>query len=85
MRIDVLTLFPEMFAGVLGSSILKRAAQEIDGRPPVVSYRLTDVTLPGSSRQGTLHLNLARAWVLGESGGFVSRTVDLVGLSLSLK
>lgn len=27
MRIDILTLFPEMFAGVLGSSILKRAAQ----------------------------------------------------------
>src|ERR1035437_7293286 len=25
MRIDVLTLFPEMFTGVLGSSILKRA------------------------------------------------------------
>ena len=27
MRIDVLTLFPEMFASVLGSSILKRAAE----------------------------------------------------------
>lgn len=27
MRIDILTLFPEMFTGVLGSSILKRAAQ----------------------------------------------------------
>ena len=26
MRIDVLTLFPEMFDGVLGASILKRAA-----------------------------------------------------------
>ncbi|MEM6853599.1 MAG: hypothetical protein AAF593_04235, partial [Planctomycetota bacterium] len=29
MRIDVLTLFPEMFAGVLDSSILKRAAADI--------------------------------------------------------
>jgi tRNA (guanine37-N1)-methyltransferase len=28
VRIDVLTLFPEMFAGVLGSSILKRAAEK---------------------------------------------------------
>lgn len=28
MRIDVLTLFPEMFTGVLGSSILKRAAEK---------------------------------------------------------
>ena len=27
MRIDILTLFPEMFAGPLGSSILKRAVQ----------------------------------------------------------
>ena len=27
MRIDVLTLFPEMFQGVLGSSMLGRAAQ----------------------------------------------------------
>ncbi len=29
MRIDVLTLFPEMFTGVLGSSILRRAAQDV--------------------------------------------------------
>jgi len=29
MRIDVLTLFPEMFAGVLESSILKRAAADV--------------------------------------------------------
>jgi tRNA (guanine37-N1)-methyltransferase len=28
MRIDLLTLFPEMFTGVLGSSILKRAAEK---------------------------------------------------------
>ena len=28
MRLDVLTLFPEMFAGVLGSSILKRANEK---------------------------------------------------------
>ncbi len=28
MLIDILTLFPEMFAGVLGSSILKRAAEK---------------------------------------------------------
>lgn len=29
MRFDILTLFPEMFAGVLGSSILRRAAVDI--------------------------------------------------------
>ena len=49
MRIDVLTLFPDMFEGVLGSSILKRAAETVlpppqakdqTPRPPVVSYHL---------------------------------------------
>ena len=37
MRIDVLTLFPEMFGPVLGSSILKRAAEA-----DLVSYHLTN-------------------------------------------
>ena len=27
MRIDLVTLFPEMFTGVFGTSILKRAAE----------------------------------------------------------
>ncbi|HEX7010337.1 MAG TPA: tRNA (guanosine(37)-N1)-methyltransferase TrmD [Phycisphaeraceae bacterium] len=50
MRIDILTLFPQMFEGVLGSSILKRAAEAVPDpadparvRPPVVSYHLTDI------------------------------------------
>ena len=49
MRFDVLTLFPEMFAGVLGSSILKRAAQPPSDCPdspaddPLVTYHLTDI------------------------------------------
>src|ERR1700679_1347093 len=38
MRIDILTLFPEMFAGFLGTSIPKRAAEK--GR---VSYHLTNI------------------------------------------
>jgi tRNA (guanine37-N1)-methyltransferase len=38
VRIDVLTLFPEMFSPVLGASILKRAAEA--GR---VEYHLTDI------------------------------------------
>ncbi len=29
MRIDILTLFPEMFAGVLGASILRRASEAV--------------------------------------------------------
>lgn len=53
MRIDVLTLFPDMFEGVLGSSILKRAAEPVPDpadptnpekiRQPVVSYHTTDI------------------------------------------
>lgn len=38
MRIDVLTLFPEMFTGVLGASILKRAVEA-----GVVSYHLHNI------------------------------------------
>lgn len=38
MRIDVLSLFPEMFGPVLGSSILKRAAEAA-----VASYHVTDI------------------------------------------
>jgi tRNA (guanine37-N1)-methyltransferase len=56
MRIDVLTLFPEMFANVLGTSILKRAADPslyveddedtFPDAPPIqapVSYHLTNI------------------------------------------
>jgi tRNA (guanine37-N1)-methyltransferase len=56
MRIDALTLFPEMFASVLAASILKRAADpslygedaedSFPDRPPVaapVSYHLTNI------------------------------------------
>ncbi len=49
MRIDILTLFPEMFSSVLGSSILHRAASDVadpatgEIRPPVVSYHLTNI------------------------------------------
>lgn len=53
MRIDVLTLFPDMFQGVLGSSILRRASEPVPDpadpdnpekvRPPVVSYHTTDI------------------------------------------
>lgn len=50
MRIDVLTLFPEMFHGVLGASILKRAAEAVPDpadptviRPPVASYHIHNI------------------------------------------
>lgn len=39
MRIDVLTLFPEMFSGVFGHSILKRAAEMNAASYQVVNFR----------------------------------------------
>src|SRR4026209_578800 len=38
LRIDILTLFPEMFPPILGTSIPKRAAQK-----GLVEYRLTNI------------------------------------------
>lgn len=38
MRIDILTTFPEMFAGVFGSSILKRACDK-----GIIEYRLHNI------------------------------------------
>src|SRR5437868_5805162 len=40
MRIDVLTLFPEMFPGVINASILGRALKE--GRAEVVLHNIRD-------------------------------------------
>jgi tRNA (guanine37-N1)-methyltransferase len=39
MNIDVLTLFPEMFDGVLGSSILKKAADQEAVKYNIVNFR----------------------------------------------
>ncbi len=47
MRIDVLTLFPEMFAPVLGASILKRAQEA--GK---VDYHLTDIREHTTNKHG---------------------------------
>lgn len=39
MKIDILTLFPEMFTGVFGSSILKKAQEKEAVRLSVVNFR----------------------------------------------
>jgi tRNA (guanine37-N1)-methyltransferase len=59
MRIDVLTLFPEMFPAVLGSSILKRAAEAVkhpkdhaEVRAPVVSYHVHDIRAYTQDKHG---------------------------------
>lgn len=40
MKIDFLTLFPEMFQGVLGSSILQKAQEKEAVRFDVINFRL---------------------------------------------
>lgn len=58
MRIDVLTLFPDMFSSVLGSSILKRAADpdlqpsQPGVQPPLVRYHLTDIRACSADKHG---------------------------------
>ena len=47
MRIDVLTLFPAMFEGVLGASILKRA-----GEAGAVAYHLHDIRAHTADKHG---------------------------------
>ncbi|MDJ1631666.1 hypothetical protein QNN00_19880 [Bacillus velezensis] len=39
MKIDFLTLFPEMFQGVLGSSILQKAQEKEAVRFDVINFR----------------------------------------------
>ena len=43
MRIDIVTLFPQMFQSVLDASMLKRAAEDNGQRPAPVSYHLTNI------------------------------------------
>jgi len=50
-----------------------------------LSYRLMELRLPGSHRQATLHLNLAKAWLMGSSDSFINSSVDLAGLSMTFK
>jgi hypothetical protein len=47
------------------------------------SYRLFDFKFPGSQRDATLHLNLAKAWIVGHGGPFFDTSVDLAGFSFS--
>ena len=50
-----------------------------------VSYRLLDFKCPGRHRVATLHVNIAKAWVVGNQESFVDSSVELAGLSVSFK
>ena len=47
------------------------------------AYRLGTVRLPTESGRATVHLNIAKAWLLDGAAALVGGSVDLVGLSLT--
>jgi len=49
------------------------------------SYQLFDFRFPGTSRPSTLHLNLARVWIMGESRLPTTGEMYLAGFSLTFK
>jgi hypothetical protein len=50
-----------------------------------IAYRLFDFKIPGTERGASLHLNLAKAWVLAGPSNVVKTSVDLAGFSVTLK
>src|SRR5262245_56339090 len=50
-----------------------------------IAYRCFDFTLPGSERRATLHINLAKAWVLAGPSNVVPASINLAGFSVTLK
>jgi hypothetical protein len=50
-----------------------------------IAYRCFDFNFPGIERRASLHINLARAWVMSGPTNLVRANVDLVGFSLTFK
>jgi len=50
-----------------------------------IAYRCFDFTFPGIERRASLHINLARAWVMTGPTNIVKASVDLVGFSVTFK
>lgn len=69
MRIDVLTLFPEMFGPVIGGSILGRAAEK-----GIIDVRLTDIRAFSNDKH-----NKADDYPFGGGGGMVMMPDPIFG------
>jgi len=66
---------------------LPKGASEREWRPATdwgIAWRIADFTMPGTDRRASLHLNLAKAWLLGGPAGFANTSVDLAGFSITL-
>lgn len=75
MKIDVLTLFPEMFGPVIGSSILGRAAEK-----NILDIRLTDIRDFSNDKH-----NKADDYPFGGGGGMVMMADPIFGALESVK
>jgi len=49
-----------------------------------IAYRVSDFTMPGTGRRASLHLNLARAWLMGGPGNLAKASIDLAGFSVTM-
>jgi|SoiMetStandDraft_5_1073268.scaffolds.fasta_scaffold76265_1 hypothetical protein len=49
-----------------------------------ITYRLGEISVPGG-RQAVLHMNLAKAWLIGETADVSTKSTDFVGFSLTFK
>jgi len=66
---------------------LPKNGSEREWRPATdwgIAWRVADFTMPGTDRRASLHLNLAKAWLLGGPGGFTNTSIDLAGFSVTL-
>jgi hypothetical protein len=50
-----------------------------------IAYRCFDFTFPGSAQRASLHVNLARAWLLSGPSNLFNSTIDLAGFSVTFK
>jgi hypothetical protein len=50
-----------------------------------IAYRVFDFTFPGTDQRGSVHLNLAKAWVFTGPANTLKTGVDMAGFSLTLK
>jgi hypothetical protein len=47
------------------------------------SFRIVDFQIPGYERLASLHVNVAKAWILAGSEGFARSSIDLAGFSIT--
>ena len=76
----------------LGPGAMLMRLPSIDGSPRLssatdwgLSYRLANLRIPGINRPATLHINMAKVWVLGETQLRLPGEMYLAGFSLTFK